>query len=330
MKIAILNIYHGLVDRGAETFVKEISQRLAKDHEVKIFSGKRIPPGRWPHLWRFFLDPQGLVIALFTLRCLRAIWREKYKVVIPLNGGWQAGLVRLITWLYGGKVVVSGQSGMGWDDINNLWSFPNVFIALSSAAADWARKVNPFVKVIYIPNGVDLKKFKPGKRTKLVLCVGALTSQKRIDLVIRAVARTKSLKLLVVGDGGLKNKIVNLGVRLLGDRFKLMKFPYAEMPEVYRKAGVFTLPSLPSEAFGNVLVEAMAANLPVVATDDPVRREIVGEAGLFIDPTDPQQYCANLIRALETDWGNKPREQVEKFDWDKIANQFKDLIESFQ
>ena len=49
---------------------------------------------------------------------------EKYDVVVPLNGGWQPALLRIITWVYGGKVVISGQAGMGWDDRNNLWCFP--------------------------------------------------------------------------------------------------------------------------------------------------------------------------------------------------------------
>ena len=98
------------------------------------------------------------------------------------------------------------------------------------------------------------------------------------------------------------------------------------MPEIYSRANVFTLASKTYESFGIVLVEAMASGLPVVATDDPIRREIVGDAGLFVDPTDTDAYAAAIEKALNTDWGNKPRKQAEKFDWDVIAKQYEDLF----
>jgi glycosyltransferase involved in cell wall biosynthesis len=98
------------------------------------------------------------------------------------------------------------------------------------------------------------------------------------------------------------------------------------MPEVYRSADVFTLPSASSEAFGNVLVEAMATNLPVVATNDPIRHEIVGEAGILIDPENTEEYAAALQKALEINWGEKSRKQAEKFSWDKIALKYEELF----
>ncbi len=49
-------------------------------------------------------------------------------MVIPVNGGWMPAILRIVTWLYGGKLVISGQSGIGWDDRNNLWCFPDVLL----------------------------------------------------------------------------------------------------------------------------------------------------------------------------------------------------------
>lgn len=337
MKLAFINIYQGLVDRGAETFVREVSERLAKRHEVKVFSGQKVPPARWSFFWRFFLDPQGLTIALFTLKCLPAIWRGKYDAVIPVNGGWQASLVRLVTWLYGGRMIISGQSGMGWDDRNNLWCFPDVFAAISARAAKWAKKVNPFVRVEYIPNGVASNKFKPeGEKIDfflkkpIILCVAALTKTKRIDLVIKAVAKIKNASLLVVGQGPEKDKLQALGTRLLGTRFEINRFDYEDMPKVYRSVDLFTLVSEPYYAFENVLVEAMASGLPVVATDDPIRKEIVGTSGIQVNPTDITGYAAGLDKALKTDWGDKPRRQATKFDWDIIAKRYETLLRNLQ
>lgn len=353
MKIAFLNIYNGVVNRGAETFVKELAKRLAKNHYVSVFQsgdkGKdttydviKIPlKFDWSKkevskkLLRFlFLDYSSLQILKFTLRCLRRIYKEKYDIVIPVNGGWMPALIRIVTWLYGGKMIISGQAGIGWDEINNLWCFPDVFVSLSSFGKSWAKRVNPFVKVVRIPNGVDLKKFTPkGKRINhnllrpVILCVGALTKTKRIDLTIKAVSRMEGVSLLVVGDGPEKEEIEFLGKKLLGRRFKLMKFPFERMPEVYRACDLFTLVSERYYSFEIVLVEAMASNLAVVANEDEIRKEIVKDAGILVDATNQKRYVDALKRALKKEWGKKPREQAKKFSWDKISKKYEDLFE---
>lgn len=303
MKIAFINIYQNKVYRGAETFVYELSKRLSKNHEVKIYTS---------------LD-------------IKDLWQKKYDVVIPTNGRWQAIIVRKIAWLTGAKVVISGQSGMGWDDKVNLLTFPDAFIALSSTALGWAKKFNPFVKSVYIPNGVDLGRFTfkgqilQGRRT--ILSVGAFTKQKRLDLVIHAVAKLEDVNLVIAGGGGdLKDELEKLGNKLLGSRFKIISVPFEKMPEIYHRANIFTLPSASSESFGNVLVEAMACGLPVVATDDPIRKEIVGESGILVDPTNTDEYAKALQKALDTNWGSKPRDQAKKYDWDIIADQYEKLL----
>lgn len=308
MKIAFLNKYQNKVFRGAETFVYELSKRLSKNHEVDVIAD----------------------INYFTLL------RKKYDVIIPTNGRWQVIIVRKIAWLTGAKMIVSGQSGMGWDDKVNLYTFPNTFAALSSKALTWAKKVNPFVKSVYIPNGVDLEKFtfkgsplEVSFKKPIVLAVGAFTEQKRMDLVIKAVAKLDDVSLLLVGGGGdLKEKLRDEGKRLLGERFKLISVPFEKMPEVYRVADIFTLPSASSESFGNVLVEAMASGLPVVATDDPIRREIVGDAGILVDPTNINEYAKSLQIALDTNWDDKPRKQAEKFSWNSVAQKYEELFKN--
>lgn len=334
-KIAFISLYYGGSSRGAETFVSELSSRLRKNNSVDIIAGnsKKLP--NWPILWRFFLDPQGIGGLLFALKNIGKIWKRKYDVVVPVDGGWEALIVRKLTWLYGGKVVISGQSGKGWFDRINILACPNVFVSLSSWSLKKLQWMNPFIKYRYIPNGVDLEKFsfkgstfEGGLKRPTVLAVGAFTVQKRLDLVIGAVARLKDISLLIVGGGGdREQEIRTMGEKTLGERFKAISVPFEKMPEIYRSADVFTLPSAPSEAFGNVLVEAMATGLPVVATDDPIRREIVGDAGIFVDPTNIDEYASALKKALEADWGDKPRKQAEKFDWDKIAVEYEVLFE---
>lgn len=304
-KIAFLNKYQGKVNRGAETFVKEVSQRLSRYYQVDVISDIN------------YLE----------------LLKSKYDLVIPTNGRFQVVITRVITWLTGGKMIVSGQSGMGWDDRVNLYCLPNYFVPISSQALKWSRKVNPLVKSIYIPNGVDTSKFKPeGEKIStdlkkpVILCVGALTKAKRIDLVIKAVSKIGGASLLIVGVGEEEKNLRSLGDRLLKGRFEIKSFPYERMPEVYRAADIFTLVSEPYHSFENVLVEAMATNLPVVANNDPIRKEIVGDGGILVDPTSTNEYSKAIEKAIKTDWGNKPREQAKKFEWDDIALRYRKLI----
>ena len=334
MKIAFLNIYQGAVNRGLETYVTELSKRLGKIHIVKVFGGHETPKKRWPVLWRFYLDPHSFSVALYTIKLLPNIWKEKYNAVFALNGGWQPALIRLITWLYGGKMIIPGQSGIGWDDRNNLWSFPDSFVALSTFAAKWANKANPFVNVDIIPNGVDLDKFKPvGKKyttslkDPIIVCQGALELSKRLDLTIRAVGKLKRVSLILVGGGSLKEELFTLGKKTLGDNFEIVEVPHNKMPDIYRLGKVFTLPSWSSEAFGIAYVEAMATNLPVVATDDPVRREIVGNAGIFVEPENTKDYSQALRDAINKNWKDLPRKQAEKFSWDNIGEKYETLFQ---
>jgi len=305
MKIAILNIYQNTVNRGAETYVAEISKRLSINHKVDVISD------------------------INYLKILKA----NYDLIIPTNGRKQVFLIRFITWLTGAKMIVSGQSGIGWDDRLNLFAMPNVFIALSTKALDWAKRINPLVKSVYIPNGVDLNKFnynsdRKNNVKKIILSVGAFTEQKRHNLVIDAVSKLKEVKLIIAGGGGNKKEdIKKLGEKLLGkNRFEIVETTNNKMPEVYQNSDVLTFPTVPWESFGIVLVEAMASGLPVVASDDPIRREIVGDAGLFVDPTNTDEYAKAIEKALNTDWGSKPRKQAEKFSWDIIAKKYEELF----
>ncbi len=308
MKIAFLNKYQNKVARGAETFVYELSRRLSKNHKVEVISEIN------------YLD----------------LLKNKDDLIIPTNGRWQVVITRMITWLNGSKMIVSGQSGIGWDDKVNILAMPDLFIALTDKAKKWARKFNPLVQVEKIPNGVDLEKFRPeGESYKtnlkkpIVLAVGAFTEQKRLDLAIKAVSKLKNVSLLLVGGGGeLKERLESEGKRLLGKRFQMLSIPFSEMPKVYRSADAFTLPSASSEAFGNVYVEAMASGLPIVATSDEQRREIVGKAGILMDPTNIEEYSEALQKALHTNWGSMPRKQAEKFSWETIAKKYEELFKT--
>lgn len=348
-KIAVLSFYSGVVDRGVETFAFELSKRLAQSYQVTLFGGGKLNADKFLYkqvkfypstpkasksiLAKFYLDIQSLKILVFTIKCSRQIMSAKFDVLMPLNGGWQIVIVKLISKILRKKMLVSGHAGIGSDDAWNILFRPDVFVALTSAQMNWAKKLASDVRVILIPNGVDLHRFNPrveGAKIPLpkpiVVCASALVPYKGVDLTIRAVGKTDNLSLLLLGDGQLKGQIDGLGKRLLGKRYLRMVIPYPKIPSYYCAGDVFTLASQ-TEAFGIAYVEAMACNLPVVTTKDPSRKEIVGDAGVLVNTKNINRYAKALCYVARAQFKNKPYAQSLKYSWNSVAKKYSALID---
>lgn len=166
-----------------------------------------------------------------------------------------------------------------------------------------------------VPIPVDTGRFSPGSarealraelglpaRGPLVLCAAALVPFKRIDLLVEAVADLRDAdplpSLLVVGHPGEETaRVQRLAEARLGPRAVFRTYPWERMPELYRLADVFALPSR-REGFGMALLEAMASGVPVVTQDDPVRRWIVGDAGMLVECREPGSLSKALSMLL--------------------------------
>ncbi len=347
-KIAFLSFYSGVADRGVETFVYEISKRLSKKHSITIFQAGQLIKNReirtyqinafasWPKsskgiLGKIYLNWQSLKILVFTIKSAPKILSGKFDIVVPLNGGWQVVICRLITKLSRSKMLISGHAGIGADDAWNIFFRPDIFVALTQQEENWVKRLAPEMKTAIIPNGVDLSTFNPEVKPKkinlkgpIVICCAALVPYKRVDLTIKAVAKT-DMSLLLIGDGEQKGYIDSLAKRLLKGRYLRISVPYQQMPAYYRAGKVFTLASK-TEAFGIVYVEAMACNLPVVTTSDKSRHEIIGDAGILTSPEDMDKYARDLEIAARTNYRNIPYNQALKFSWNKTAQKYSDLI----
>jgi len=346
--IAILSFYSGIIERGVETFAREMAKRLSEKHKVTIFQAgatgiekfkviqiKARPTNHKTSkgiLGKIYLDQISMKVLIFTLKVMPKVVKGKYDVIFVLNGGWQTVITRIVSKFSGSKIIIPGEAGIGSDDAWNLLFRPDAFVALTKAQAKWAKKLTPEVKIATIPNGVDLASFNPKVPTKevplekpIVVCTSALDVYKRVDLTIKAVAKTKNLSLLVLGDGEMRGAIDSLGKRLLSKRYLRLVVPHDQIAHYYRSGNVFTLASK-SEAFGTSYIEAMACNLPVVTTGDDSRAEIIGEAGILTDPPDIDQYSKDLELAANTDFKNKPYIQSLMFSWNKIAEKYSVLI----
>lgn len=306
MRILFLSRLQNRVSRGAENFVSELTRRLSKNHNVDIFFGK---------------DADKFEKAL----------KGDYDVVIPINGRLQSFKVSLGRLIRKYKLLITGHSGIGRDDIWNIAVCkPDVFVALTDYMAEWAKKWAWGSKVVKIPNGIDLDKFSPtGQKINLdlprpiILSVGALVWYKHHERVIRAIREIGYGSLLIAGEGPDKEKLEKLGKQYLEGRFEIIDVSFNDMPKVYKSVDLFTLPSWEREAFGLVYLEAMASGLGVVAPDDESRHEIVGNGGLFMNE---KNYAQILKKALCIEWRDKARTQAEKFSWEKITRKYEELM----
>ena len=162
-------------------------------------------------------------------------------------------------------------------------------------------------KIVVIPNGVDAGRFKPaGLQTgarKRIVYAGHLTATKGVDVLIDAFFLLKREKTDLVLDifgsgplrGSLRDKAVSLG--LAGDVIF-----HGTVPDIERRlssACIFVQPSQ-VEGMSNVILEAMAAGLPVVATATGAAPDIIqdGMNGLLVSPGSVDQMYAAVASLL--------------------------------
>lgn len=158
-------------------------------------------------------------------------------------------------------------------------------------------------KITVIPFGID-EQFKPLDKNKLkeeldikkdtVLFVGNLVEVKNIDAILAAARKLPDKNFVFIGEGNLKDKILreNLkNVQLLG------KKQYKEMPFYMNACDLLVLPSF-NEGMPNVILEAMACKLPVVASNVGGIPELLPKEFLF-DPTDHNKFVELIKKGGE-------------------------------
>ncbi len=95
--------------------------------------------------------------------------------------------------------------------------------------------------------------------------------------------------------------------------------PHKELLQLYARCHVLVYPTL-TESFGFPVVEALAAGLPVMASDIPVNRELARDAALYFDRLNPEQLAARIKEiisreACREELIRRGREQAQTFCW---------------
>ena len=210
-------------------------------------------------------------------------------------------------------------------------------IAVSPAAE---RLVSRYFAGYYniIPNGVTLERFtdqpplpqfNDGRRN--VLFVGRMEKRKGLKYLLRAFIAVKSempdVRLIVVGDGklraGYERSMQRAGIE---DVTFAGYVPDHQLPRYYASADVFCAPNTANESQGYVLLEAMAAGKPVVASNIEGFAGVVthGVEGFLVLPKDESALALALVHMLadadaRATMGQRARARAEEFGWDRIA-----------
>jgi glycosyltransferase involved in cell wall biosynthesis len=188
-------------------------------------------------------------------------------------------------------------------------------------------------RIHVIHHGV--KRLQPGKpgqavpREKIVLHVGAIQRRKNIQRLVNAFERLDpGWQLVLVGSSGYGATEILQQIEYSQRRESIRVLGYlglAELAGWYARASVFAFPSL-DEGFGMPVLEAMAAGVPVVASNRSALPEVCGDAAILVNPEDTEELAEAMRRIIGSeeiagDLRNRGLRRAAQFSWEKAAQE---------
>jgi len=261
--------------------------------------------------------------------------------------GFIAGIIKplhkkpIVTTLRGTDVRWSRSSAFYRFIHNNCIRLSSFIVGVSEKIVERLKKEQPGLsgKFVFIPNGIDqsfleIKRSLPSNLVDLrLLFVGSLVKPKGIDILLRALSLIdRNIHTTIAGGGPEYSSLVNLCHSLnLTERVEFIgPVPPSEIPSLMADHQLLVLPSH-WEGRPNVVLEAMAAGMPVVATDIDGTRELIedGVTGFLVPPNNPK-LLAKAISALTMDkallskMGERARAKIKRqnLTWDLAARRY--------
>lgn len=243
------------------------------------------------------------------------------------------------------------------EDINNPDLFYKITIPIILQAShsilalttNMQKKIKPITqkKTYIIPNGIDLREFNNSyinynhrKNKKTILYIGRLHPIKGVEYLIIAMKKIHfqfpDIRLNIVGDGIEKVKLKNMvGELELEDCVHFVgKVSHTDILHYLRNADVFVLPSI-SEGFPNVLLEAMACGLPIVATHVGGIPDIVHDQvhGFLVEPKNAEKIAEKISiilndESLSDTFSSNNLRDVVKYDYENVIEELAKVIDN--
>lgn len=210
-----------------------------------------------------------------------------------------------------------------------------------------ALRIEPDAETVILPSkGVDIEKFHPVETNEKMekvetelLFVGRLHNVKGLPHLLEAFRRVEEshleVRLTIVGKGPMEKDLKEKAEALsIDDSIEFLgEIDHDELPNYYRCADIFVLPSL-SEGLSNVIMEAMACGLPVVATDVGGNSELIEseKGGFLVDPGDSEELTRSLIDLIEhpefrKEMGDFNRDLIKKYSQEKVLRKRTRILE---
>lgn len=192
-----------------------------------------------------------------------------------------------------------------------------------------------------VPNGVDSEVFSPGPvrirkngEPLKILVVSRLWGEKDPITMARAVSifalMNHQADLTIIGQGLMRRQVEQLLFRVPGLNYTFIEFlSQDELARRYRHSDVLLLTSR-REGMPQVVLEAMASGLPIIATDIPGTRDALGGAGILVPVGRPEIIAAELARAAEnpehlSEMRFKGIARAASFSWKRIAENLREI-----
>lgn len=219
-------------------------------------------------------------------------------------------------------------------------------IAVSRAAKRFVRQyfMAPY-KII--PNGVEVDRFRPDRNEPLpqfsdgrpnVLFVGRPEKRKGVGFLLRAYPFVKNAfpdaRFIVVGAGDWEDSPYRAYIERhhMRDIEIVGRVTDDELPRYHRSANVLCSPAIDGESFGIVLLEAMAAGIPIVASNIEGYSQVLtdGQEGILVPPRNAESLADALCRVLQDrelarTMGAAGLETAQQYSWPRVAEQVIDL-----
>jgi phosphatidyl-myo-inositol alpha-mannosyltransferase len=216
-------------------------------------------------------------------------------------------------------------------------------IAVSGAARHFISRYFPGDYTI-IPNGVELDRFTDAQPfeelrdgTLNLLFVGRLEERKGLRYLLQAYHRLRKrhvdARLLVVGAGPKLREFKRfVGLRSIRDVEFLGRVSDEDKVRYFASSDIFCAPNTGQESFGIVLLEAMAAGVPIVASDIHGFKNVVQRnvQALLVEPRNPRALAAALYALsrdpeLRHEMGEAGRARAPEFSWDRVTERIVDF-----